>query len=195
MPIEYEAKFLGIDKDQFRNILQMAGYYCAMLEFLYRRQTFDVLGFGPEKWGRVRWEKDVINLSIKHTTDPDAVDGTHEYLLNIPIGDNPDQQYREAIDFMKACGLTEAGAQENYRETWIKGEIEVCLDTWPGLRPYVEIEGPDEQIVRHAVQELGLDFSEALFGGATAAYQAELGISPADFGKIKIVTFEQPPKI
>jgi len=193
MPIEYEAKFLNINKDAFRQRLAQAGYTCMLPEFLYRRQTFDLPNVGIEKWGRVRWEQDVINLSIKHTIDPLAVDGTREYLLNIPIGDNPERQYAEAIEFMKACGLLPAGAQENYREIWVKGEVEACLDTWPGLRPYVEIEAPDEASVRVAVTELGLDFSQALFGGVTAAYEAELGISPADFGRIKVVTFDQPP--
>ena len=194
MPIEYEAKFIAIDKDVIRQKLNDAGYQCILPEFLYRRQVFDVPGAGPEKWGRVRWEKEVINLSIKHTVDVTSIDGTHEHLINIPINENPMQQYHDAIDFMIACGMTPAGEQENKREIWTKGDVEICIDTWPGVKPYVEIESMDEATVRAASHELGFDFSTALFGGITTIYETELGISVNDFAKIKTVTFDNPPR-
>lgn len=193
MPIEYEAKFMRIDKDAFRHKLAGLGYRCTLPEHLFRRQTFDLPGEGLGKWGRVRWEHDVINLSIKHTVDPLRVDGTHETLLNIPLGEDPAQQYHDAIAFLQACGLIKQGEQENYREIWVRGEVEICLDTWPGLLPFAEIEGPDEQSVRDAAAELGLDFGAALFGGVTAAYEDELGISPAAFHGMGRVAFDEPP--
>jgi adenylate cyclase class IV len=193
MPIEYEAKFLNIDKEAIRKALSLVDYECVLPEFLYKRQTFDVPGYGVEKWGRVRLEKEVINLNIKHTVDVSRVDGTHETQINLPIGENPAQQFEEAIDFMIACGLSPAGFQENKREIWIKDDIEICIDTWPGVKTYIEIEATDEEAVRKACVELNLDFNVALFGGITTVYEAELGMSGEEFSKLKEVTFEKPP--
>ena len=194
MPIEYEAKFLGIDHAAFAVTLAQAGYECVMPNFLFRRQVFNLPNEGIGKWGRVRWERDVINLSVKHVVDVNAVDGTHEYLINIPINDNPAKQYDDAIAFMLACGLTRAGAQENYRETWVKNGVEICIDRWPSRKSCVEVEAADEASVRNAFAELGLDFNTAIFGGITSVYQAEMGILPEDFEKIAVVTFDQPPQ-
>jgi adenylate cyclase class 2 len=194
VPIEYEAKFLNIDKEAIRNVLAEAGYICVLPEFLFRRQTFNVPGFDAMKWGRVRWENDKINLSIKHTVDKTRVDGTHEISLDIPLGDDPARQYTDAIAFVTACGLEPGGTQENIREIWVKDTIEICIDSWPGVNPYLEIEAENEEQVRDACAELNLDFSRALFGGITTVYETELGISADQFAKIEAITFDNPPR-
>jgi hypothetical protein len=33
-------------------------------------------------------------------------------------------------------------------------DVEVCIDTWPGLNPYIEIEGKDSDIVKTYVEKL-----------------------------------------
>ncbi|MDB5477890.1 MAG: adenylyl cyclase [Alphaproteobacteria bacterium] len=193
MPIEYEAKFLDIDKDEFRGKLTAAGYECTMPEFMFRRQTFDFPIFDAHKWGRVRWEKDAITLSIKHIVDKTRIDGTHEFMLTLPLGEDPARQYADALAFMQAAGLSKSGEQENKREIWTKNQVEICLDTWPGLSPFMEIEGPDEASVRTATTEMGLDFNNAMFGGIDSVYDAVLGIPVEEFVRIKRVTFAEPP--
>ena len=194
MPIEYEAKFLGIDKDSFRKTLEQTGYTCVLPEFLFKRHDFDLPGFGAEKWGRVRWENDKINLSIKHTVDKNRIDGTHEFSVNVPLNDNPVQQYQQAIEFMKAAGLIPGGIRENKREIWIKDNVEISIDTWPGVRPYIEIEAENEDLVRKVCIELNLQFSKAMFGGITTVYEEELGITAEDFITFENVRFDNPPK-
>ena len=194
MPIEYEAKFLNIDKEEIRSKLSAAGFTCTMPETLYKRQVFDVPGFSSkEKWGRVRLEKDVINLSIKHTIDASRVDGTLEREINIPLGQNPVQQFEDAIRFMLECGLQPAGLHENKREIWQKDQVEVVIDTWPGVPPYIEIEAESEEQVRKACGELGMDFEWAKFGGILIVYEEGIGMAPEVFCALETVTFANPP--
>ena len=48
-----------------------------------------------------------------------------------------------------------------YREVWeINDEVECMLDIWPGLQPYIEIEGANEDIVKKYSAILGFDYSE-----------------------------------
>lgn len=36
-----------------------------------------------------------------------------------------------ASEMLKKTGLRNTSSQENLREIWIRGVIEVCIDTWP----------------------------------------------------------------
>lgn len=71
-------------------------------------------------------------------------------------------------------GIPEKSYQESYREVWKLDDGEIMLDEWPGLRPFIEIEGPDESSVRSIVQKLGFDFEKGMFGGAGRKYELEL---------------------
>jgi adenylate cyclase, class 2 len=78
-------------------------------------------------------------------------------------------------EILSRLGLREVRYQENYREEWRWGQIAFDFDTWPGLGTFVEIEGRDEASVRKAVGALGLDYSQARFGGVDEIYMSELG--------------------
>ena len=51
-------------------------------------------------------------------------------------------------------GLKNTSTQENYREIWKNDAIEICIDTWPGLLPYIEIEGKNQEIVKKYVEKM-----------------------------------------
>lgn len=52
--------------------------------------------------------------------------------------------FGEMRDVLRLCGLQESIYEENWREKWvldIDGQrVECCLDEWPDLFPYLEIE-------------------------------------------------------
>ncbi len=65
--------------------------------------------------------------------------------------------------------------QENYREEWHLDGVTYDIDTWPDLPTFLEIEGPDENAVRQAAKQLGLDFADATFGSVDEVYLATTG--------------------
>ena len=79
--------------------------------------------------------------------------------------------YQNTIDVLRETGLRPKSAQETKREMWNLGDVEVVIDIWPWLEPFIEIEGPSESAVREAADKLGFDWSAAVFGGATEAYR------------------------
>ena len=45
---------------------------------------------------------------------------------------------------------------EKKRTVWSLGGCEVCLDTLPQLGCFIEVEGPDEDVISAILQKLGL---------------------------------------
>jgi adenylate cyclase class 2 len=76
-----------------------------------------------------------------------------------------------------------------------KNGVEVTIDTWPGLAPFVEVEGKDEEEVRSISIELGFDFEKAIFGSIDLIYESVLGIAKEKIIKLPEITFSNPPKI
>jgi adenylate cyclase class 2 len=74
---------------------------------------------------------------------------------------------------LTATGLKFRSFQETRRETWQLGEVEIVLDEWPWLDPYMEIEGPTEADLKEVAEKLGLDWNEVVYGDVMAAYRAQ----------------------
>lgn len=94
----------------------------------------------------------------------------------------------------EACNITAKAFQENMREVWERAGIEITIDTWPGLKPFIEIEGLSETAVRETSQELGFNFTDAVFGSIDLVYEKEIGIPAATIIQLPEITFENPPK-
>lgn len=183
---EIEAQFLDIDKDEIRGKLKAIGAKCVKPEVLMRRIVFDV---GPHQFARVRDEGDKIVMTYKNVSDDKSIMGTKE--VNVVV-DN----YENAILLLKSCGLEEKAEQESLREVWILGKVEICIDEWPWLPPFVEVEGPSEESVWDAAEKLGFKKSDAKFGSVDTTYQHYYGINPdiVNLHTPKILFDMEPPE-
>lgn len=121
-----------------------------------RRKTFHPVSTDKNEWFRVRKESDKITMTYKciHSND---LSGTEE--VEIIVDD-----YDNASEMLIKTGLKNTSTQENMREVWEKGEVEICIDTWPGLNTYIEIEAPMESQVIATINNLGFNFEEGLYG-------------------------------
>lgn len=187
MQKEIEIKFLWIDKDSIRIQLKDNGFVCMVEEFLMQRKTFHPIESNKKEWFRVRRESDKVTMTYKciHSND---LSGTEEVEIVV-------DSYENASEMLIKAGLKNTSNQENMRECWRLGEIEVCIDTWPGLRPYIEIEAPTEKQVIFMVEKFGLNFEEGLYGWSETAYEKELWIPVSELVTLSEITFANPPKI
>src|SRR3989338_7822530 len=149
MKKEIEATFLSVDKDSTRAKLKKAGFELKTPEYMMRRKTFDFSHIAPgrNKWGRVRQESDKVTMTIKEIRGS-GINDTYEIELIV-------NNFDTASDFFEAWDIPEKAFQENTREMWARDNAEVTIDTWPGLKPFVEIEGANEDIVKEISHELG----------------------------------------
>jgi len=187
MNIEYEATFLNIDKDEIRGRLKKAGATLTKPEFLMKRIVFE-LPTGHEikgGWLRVRDEADKITMSLK-IVDGDKMENQKEICLKI---DNFD----EGIKFLEAIGARQKAYQESRRELWILANVEITIDEWPYLEPYVEIEGGSETEVKKISAKLGFDYAQALFCSVDTLYHKKYGTALEVINsKISRITFTDP---
>ena len=171
MDIEFEATFTNINKDTMRQKLQTVGAELVKPEFMQVRVVFELPG-GKEinkGWLRVRNEGDRITMSHK-LIDGDAIQNQKEICLQV---DNFDK----AVSFLKSIGSEEKAYQESKREVWKINDVEVTIDEWPYLEPFVEIEGASEQAVKGVANILDFDYTLAKFCCATTLYSEKYKVS------------------
>ena len=69
---------------------------------------------------------------------------------DLPFGGSFD----EAVELLELIGCTKQCYQETKRELW-RMEVDITLDEWPFLEPFVEVEGKDEESVQR-ISEVGI---------------------------------------
>lgn len=188
MKNEIEATFINIDKDIIRNKLGTIGFKLGTPEYLMRRKTYDFSKIAPgkNKWGRVRQEIDKVTMTIKEIRGT-GINDTYE--LELVVDD-----FDKACSFFEECDIPGKAFQENKRELWVRNNIKATIDTWPGLSPFLEIEGLDEASVKAVVNDIGLIFNDAVFGSIDLIYEKVLGIPSKKITLLPEITFANPPK-
>ncbi|MCR4322467.1 MAG: CYTH domain-containing protein [Candidatus Azambacteria bacterium] len=188
MNIELEAKFLDIDATKLRALLTEKGAILIHPERLMRRRVYDY----PDKrlkkiggWIRVRDEGDTVTLAYKQLTDR-TLAGTKEISLVV-------EDFDTISNLLLAIGLNNKSYQETKRERWDLNGVEVTIDTWPWIPPFVEIEGISEEKLKGVAKQLGLDWSKAMHGSVETAYQAYYGVSDEEIDGWESITFVPVP--
>jgi adenylate cyclase class 2 len=167
MQTEIEVKFLNVDFDALRHVLKEKGADLHQPMRLMRRAIIEPpLLAEKDAFVRVRDEGDKVTLTYKQFHDHSALSGVKE--LETTVGD-----FESTVEILKLAGLEAKSYQESRRETWHLGSVEIVLDEWPWLNPYIEIEGETEVAVKEVAALLGFDWNKAIFGSVTAAYQVQ----------------------
>ena len=189
MEIEYEATFLEINKEEVREKLRENGARMIKKEFLMKREVFD-LPKGHEirgGWLRIRDEGDKITMSLKiieGNVVSDNISNQKEVCLEI---DN----FENARIFLEKIGCIKKAYQESKRELWELDNVEITIDEWPFLEPFIEIEGKNEEDVKKATKKLGFNYKDAFFGSADFLYAKKYGVHEDIVNDTPIIVFEE----
>ncbi|MFH0856320.1 MAG: CYTH domain-containing protein, partial [bacterium] len=135
-------------------------------------------------WLRVRDEGDKITMSLKKFDGP-SIEKQQEICLVI---DNFDK----GIGFLTAIGFKQKSYQETKRELWVLDGVEITIDEWPYLEPFVEVEAETEEGVKDTCKKIGLNYNNALFCPITILYSMKYNISADIINKIPKITFLDP---
>ncbi|MFA5003686.1 MAG: class IV adenylate cyclase [Candidatus Saccharimonadales bacterium] len=186
MKPEIEAKFLNVNHDELRAKLKELGAECAQPMRLMKRKNYDFpdrrLDKGRNGWVRVRDEGGKITMSYKQLNNRE-LDGTHE--VNITI-----DSFDAADSFLREIGLEPKTYQVTKRESWRYENFEIELDEWPWAKPYIEIEGPDEQSLKGLAEKLDLDWGRVCHGSVEVVYRAEYDVTDEEVDNIPVINFE-----
>jgi len=171
MDIEYEATFANINKDKIRSKLFEAGASLIRKEFLQKRVVFNLpKGNGINGgWLRVRDEGDRITMSLK-VVDGDKIHNQKETQLTV-------DSFQEARNFLVNIGCEEKAYQESKRELWRLDGVDITIDEWPFLEPFVEVESKSEEQVKNVSEKIGFDYSQAKFCSVDTLYNEKYNVS------------------
>lgn len=194
MQTEIEVKFLNIDHNVVRGKLRELGGVCEQPMRLMRRVVFHSDDMEAKRaFVRVRDEGHRVTMTYKQF-DADTVDGAKEYEIEV-------SDFNTAIALLDAAGIAHDTFQESRRENWRLGDVEIMLDEWPWLAPYMEIEGLSEERVRSVAEQLGFAWEDAVFGGVANAYAnqyphiGEAGVQEINKNWPVIKFHDLPPKL
>lgn len=184
MNVEYEATFLNIDKDEIRQKLKDVGAILVRSEYLQKRINFYLPGEKDlsDKFVRVRDEGDQIILSLK-IFDGDKIENQKEICIKI-------DDFDQTVEFLKLIGCKPKAYQETKRELWKIDNVEITIDEWPFLEPYIEVEGMGEDEVKKVSEKIGFNYDDALFCNVTKIYEMKYGISSDKFHLVKELVFD-----
>lgn len=171
MKAELEATFPNISKEDIRRKLKNSGAKLLRPEFMQKRYAFR-LPKGNQitgGWARVRDESDKITMSIK-VVDGDKISNQKEVCLTV---DN----FNEAVSFLTLLGCEKKAYQETKRELWKIGDVDITIDEWPFLEPFLEVEGKSEEEVIEVCKKIGLKYDHALFCAVDKLYSLKYNVS------------------
>lgn len=182
MQTEIEVKFCNIDIDVIRKKLEDVG---AVLEVPMRMMKRAVVETdflrSKQAYLRVRDEGNGVTMTYKQYSDNPSLTDMQEIEFGV-------SDFDKAVLLLEQVGLPVKSFQESQRETWHFGDVEVVIDVWPHLEPYIEIEGGTEKAVKQAASDLGFNWEDAVFGKVTEVYQRQYPNGDAD-------TLVQQPRI
>lgn len=169
MQIEREVKFAHIDIDMVRHSLLTAKATCEQPMRLMKRVLIEEPHHAAEHaFIRIRDEGNKVTLTFKRRADAAAstMDSVKE--LEVEVSD-----FDKTVQLFSEAGWEYTTFQESKRETWRLDGVEVVIDEWPWLDPYIEIEGADETAIRNAADKLGFNWDDAIFGHIDALYEQQ----------------------
>ena len=171
MEVEYEATFENINKDEVRSKLKAMGAELVRPEFMQKRVVFNLPeGHGVQGgWLRVRDEGDKITMGLK-AINGEGIERQKE--IELVIND-----FETGVNFLESIGCERKAYQESLRELWHYNNVEITIDEWPFLEPFVEIEGESEAVVKEASEKLGFDYGTALFDSVDAQYSKRYNLT------------------
>lgn len=185
---EIEAKFLNIDKQAFEEKLVLLGAV-KVGDYEYRRKIFELPNGGLGKGAFIRLRDDGTKVTFTYkqrfgiTSDSLRDGGMNE--IETTIGD-----FETGTQILLAMGLEEVIYKENRRTRYILDGVELDIDSWPLIPPYLEVEGKSWEEVEAVSKKLGLDWSDHVRGMNSEIYET-YGIDEQSYS---VFTFDRQIK-
>lgn len=132
----------------------------SMIEFIKQLQI------NPRKWVRLRKSNEKVTIAVKHILE--SQNSNIQQLLETEV---EVESFNLADQLLRQLGFCHKSFQEKRRYIFYLKAREIDIDEWPGIPPYMEIEGSSEQDLSDFLELLGYKFSDCISCTADAVYQ------------------------
>jgi len=162
MKNEIEARLLECDVDLMVSKLERLGAKFNG-DWLQLRYCYDFDPVDPNRWIRLRTNGINTTLTIKDISD-NSISGTKESEIIVSSFDTTDE-------ILNQMGYYARSKQENRRIQYSLDGVEVDIDIWPLIPPYMEFEANNEDDIYRVCDKLGIDRSMLISDGVTEIYR------------------------
>ncbi len=185
MKTEFEVVFTNIDRNKIINKIKSLWWVQTKENTLMKRVIFEDPTDKKNSYLRIRDEWDKITCTYKKQT-PWKLDINSIKELETEVKD-----FDIIVSIFENLKLKKKSYQETYREIWkINDEVEIMIDLWPWLKPYIEIEAKNEELVKKYSNILWFDYKDWLFWTVCEVYKKELGLNCEYINSLKEITFD-----
>lgn len=175
METEFEVKILDINVEAIKKKLESLGAK-KIMDRNMRRYVYDIGQKGSNKWIRLRDQGDKTTLTIKEIHN-DEIDGTKEAEVTVADFDKTN------IILIK-LGFQPKAYQENKRISYELDGVQIEIDFWPKIPPYLEIEGKNAEEIERVVKKLGFNMSQTTSINTDYVYE-KYGLNIYDYKELK----------
>lgn len=116
---------------------------------------FSQLKINPNKWIRLRQSNNKSVLTSKHIIEKDT--SNFQSVLEIEFEVS---SLEETNLFLESIGVARRSYQEKIRYSYKYKNAEIEIDIWPLIKPYMEIECDDENLINEIIEKLELKNNE-----------------------------------
>ncbi|MCK5332760.1 CYTH domain-containing protein [Candidatus Parcubacteria bacterium] len=152
MQTEFEAKILEIDVEKIISELNLLGAI-KIGEKLQKRFVYSFAPVRENSWVRLRTDGEKTTMTIKEIHSDD-INGTKELEISV-------DSFEKTNLFLEKLGYVASGYQENRRISYLLDDVEIEIDFWPQIPPYMEIEAKSVAKVEMMIEKLGFEKSQA----------------------------------
>ena len=151
MKTEVEARLLECDvKKLITKLKENNAKFIG--DWLQIRKCYDFKPVLPNSWIRLRTNGKTTTLTIKEIADK-SITGTKE--CEIVVSD-----FNTTDEILNRLGYFARSHQENRRIQYVLDDVEVDIDLWPKIPPYVEFEAESEDAIKAVTSKLGIEFDK-----------------------------------
>ncbi len=175
MAKEIEAKILGINVDEIaKKIESLGGKKKEIFYKIYSYKLDD--GSSAIEHARLRDDGEKITLTYKKKYK-ETLTGTQEIEFEV-------LDFDKAADFMAKI-IPEKKKYYQERKRWLYeiGDVEICIDFWPKIKPFLEIESNSTDKIIEMMKKLGIEKESFENPDITTIYLTE-GLNIHDFEKL-----------
>ncbi len=172
MNTEYELRVLEIDKDSIiKKLEKLNANFCK--EYNFKRYVYDIDPLKKGEWIRLRSDGYETTLTYKRIDNEDNIEGTKEVEVLVDNIENTNI-------ILNKMGYVAKAYQENKRIKYMIRNVEICIDSWPLIPTYLEIEGPSETEVMNVLKLLDISKDAITFLGCDSIYKKIYNIDLSD---------------
>lgn len=141
-------------------------------------------GINPNKWVRVRETNGRTTITIKHILNPNIQKVNEKGIQKVMETEMEVPSIEEANSILEQLGFSFRNYQEKNRATYSVDGVEVDIDSWPLIPPYVEIENDSDELIKSIIEKLGLQEHEIVSCNTADVYK-KYGIDLYAFRELK----------